>query len=198
MFDLVTPARALIVGLAGMVLAWLWFRGNLVPAIVLAVLAALAGLAFDWLARRRLPDHPVSAVWLLEGWILTPATLAAVGSAIVVVVTVALTIPAGSKLETDAKELIGTLSTGLTAFVTAAFISWASDDKDSMLADHIREAFRSKYDRAGGDQQAGIHYFPPESAGERWVFSDEYRGIEGWGRAARIRRAHGVAEELTK
>jgi hypothetical protein len=30
------------------------------------------------------------------------------------------------------------------------------------------------------------------------VYSDEFKGIEGWGRAARLKRAKGIAEALKK
>jgi hypothetical protein len=197
MFELATPLRALVVGLAGVALAWLWFNGLWWFSVAVAVSVALLGYLLDLAGRSLLPKYPVAAVRLLESWILTPMAIAALGSAIVVVVTVALTIPDDSTLGTDAKELVGTLSTGLTAFVVSAFISWSGDDKDSKLADHVREVFQSKYARAGSAaKKPGVHAFRPESAGERWVFGDEYAAIQGWGRPARLARAAGVAREL--
>jgi hypothetical protein len=195
MFDLTAPLRALAVGLAGVALAWLWFNDLVAYALVLAAAVALAGAMLDAIGRWLLPANPTIAVRFLEWWILTPAALAAVASAIVVVVTVTLAVPDGSAFGQDTKELIGTLSTGLTAFVTAAFISWASDDKDSKLAEHIKETFRAKYSRE--DKPVPDTYvFAMKSDGVRWVYSDEFRTIEGWGRAARLRRARGIAGAL--
>ena len=198
MSEVATPLRALLVGLAGVFLAWLWFNDQLFLAVALAVVVSLVGVVLDAAGRAALPQWPEVAVRFLEWWILTPAALAAFASAVVVVVTVALTIGEGVQVDPDVKELVGTLSTGLVAFVTAAFISWSGDDKDSKVADHIRDTFRQKYKRAGNETQRGVHYFPAESAGERWVYSNEYRGIEGWGHAARVKRAQGIAAELKR
>lgn len=200
MFDLSTPLRALAVGLAGVGLAWLWFSDAVVLALVLALTTAVAGTALDRIGRALLPNRPNLAVRFLEWWALTPAAIAALASAIVVVVTLALTVPEDVQIDPGTKQLIATLSTGLTAFIAASFISWASDEKDSKLADHVREIFQEKYKRKSDVEPPlpGIHYFPAESAGERWVYSDEFKGIEGWGRAARLKRAAGVADELRK
>ncbi len=194
MFDLTAPLRALLVGLAGVAIAWSWFKDQFVLAVAIAVVIALVGSVLDWLGRTLLlPDRPKTAVLFLEWWILTPAAMAAVASAVVVIVTVTLTIPEDAKVDASTKQLIGTLSTGLTAFVTAAFISWSGDDKNSRLADHIRSVFQAKYKR---DAAPGVHVFPAESVGERWVYSDEFRGVEGWGRDARLKRAAGIAAAL--
>lgn len=199
MFDLSTPLRALAVGLAGVGLTWLWFSDAVVLAIVLALTTAGAGTALDMIGRALLPGRPTLAIRFLEWWALTPAAIAALASAVVVVVTLTLAVPEDVQVEPATKQLIATLSTGLTAFIAASFISWASDEKDSKLADHVREIFQEKYkrrDEDAGAQLPGIHYFPAESAGERWIYSSEFKGIEGWGRAARLKRAEGVAAEL--
>jgi hypothetical protein len=197
MFELASPLRALAVGLAGVGLAWLWYNGQPVLALGVAVVAAGLGLVLDALGRALLPRSPVVAVRFLEWWILTPAALAALASGVVVFVTVALAVPEDSELGSDAKELISTLTTGVTAFITAAFISWAGDDADSKSADHIKSVFHEKYKREGTTTPGGgVELFPADSPGERWVYSHEYGGIEGWGKAARLRRAKGVADAL--
>jgi hypothetical protein len=123
-----------------------------------------------------------------------PAAIAAVAGAVVVLLAVALTVPDGTA--TSTKETIGALSTGVTAFITAAFISWAGDADDSRVAEHIKSAFRARYDRAGRAVRPGVHYFVAESPGEKWVYSEEYGGIVGWSHRARLRRARGIASEL--
>jgi hypothetical protein len=196
MSDVITSFRALVVSLSGVFLAWLWFSDLAWLAALLSVLLMLGGWLFDRVGTLQLPSRPVLAVRLLEWWVLTPAMAAAVAAGVSVVVTVALTVPDTATEET--KKLIGALSTGITGFITAAFISWTGDEKDSRLADHIRDVFRSKYKRAGSDQppRPDVHYFRADSPGERWVYADEFGGQEGWGRAARLARAKGIAEEL--
>lgn len=197
MFELTAPLRALAVGLAGVGLAWLWFNDQPLLAVLVAAATVLAGLVLDWIGRSLLPQKPVLAVRFMEWWLLTPAGIAALASAVVVFVTVGLTVPEGADVGREAKQLISTLSTGLTAFVTAGFISWAGDDKDSRLGEHIKAVLQDTYIREGGRASGRrTHPFPADSPGERWVYSNEYRGIEGWGRTARIKRAEGIAAAM--
>jgi hypothetical protein len=192
---LFAPIRALAVGPGGVALAALWFDGQWQLALLIAVVACLVGLAFDGLAKALLPNNPVIAVYLMEWWILTPAMIAAVAAAAVIVVTVLLTVPDSESTET--KKLIGALATGVTSFLSAAFVSWFGDAKDSTLADHIRDAFRAKYKRGPGTpSEPGVKYFKADSPGERWVYSVEFRGVEGWGQSDRVNRARGIATEL--
>lgn len=196
-FHLGTPARALAVALSGVGLAWLWFHGRWWIALIAGIAGCCAGITLDGAGRRLVVKRPVLATGLMEWWIVTPAMIAALASGVVAVITVLLAVP--DTAPQDTKTLIGALTTGLTGFVSASFISWAGDEKDSRIGDHIRDAFRAVFKRVPeppAPPPAGIHYFAPDSAGERWVYSDEYRGVEGWGREARRRRAAGVAEEL--
>lgn len=166
-------------------------------AFVAAGAALGAGLVAKAIGGALLPRKPRRAVDVLEWWALTPGAIAASAAAVVVILAVELTVPEGTAGST--KELVGALSTGLTTFITAAFMAWAGDEKDSTLGNEIRDIFFSKYTRPpdpGQPRSADIHYFQAESPGERWVHSFEYGGVEGWGREARRRRADGIAEEL--
>jgi hypothetical protein len=186
------PLLALGIGLGGVGLAWLWFNDKEIEASVAVLVAFGLGFLLDLAGKGRLPDHPVSALWLLEGYALVPIAIATAAAAAVVIVTVELTLPDTTPTET--KELVGAASTGVTTFLTAGFISAAGDENDSTLADHIKDAFQGKYSRPGGPQ--GTHAFRPESPGEFWVFAEHYRGVSGWGQPARLKRAKGVATEL--
>jgi hypothetical protein len=183
--------------LTGAGLAWLCFNDLWWLAVIVATLAIALGSILDAAGDALLPARPLAALALLEWWLLTPAMAAASAGALVIVVTVALTVPEGTSADT--KELVGALSAAITSFLTAGFISWASDEKDSRLGDHIKERFQARYNQvpAEGTRKAGVYYFKPESVGLRWVYSDEYKGIEGWGREARRKRAKGIAAELS-
>jgi hypothetical protein len=197
MVDFAAPLRGLMVGLAGAGMAWLCFNDLWWLAVVLTLVGIAVGWLLDWLGESLLPRWPVMAVKVLEWWLLVPAVIAAAAAAAVIVVTVVLTVP--DKTATDTKEVVAALSTGITAFITAAFISWAGDDKDSTLGDHIRDVFQTKYKEAGTSQDdSSVIYFPSESRGLRWAYSEEFGGIEGWGRKARRKRAAGIAEEIAK
>lgn len=187
------PLIALAIGLAGVGLAWLWFDQREEVAVAAGAVGIALGSAANWFGRKLLPNHPVGALRLLEGWILIPIALATAASAAVVIVTVELTLP--NTTPTDTKELVGAVTTGIAAFLTAAFISWAGDDKDSTLADHVKASFQDRYTRPNRPKP-GAHAFAPDSAGEKWVFAEHFRGVSGWGRPARHKRAKGIAHEL--
>lgn len=187
------PAQALVVALAGVGVAWLFLNGDWLLSLVLVGLGALAGVALDHWGKKRLPAHPVSAVYLLQGWLLIPLAVAVLAAAGVIVITIELTLPDGTGTET--KELVGALSTGLVTFLTAGFVSWASDDKNSQLADHVKGTFQEKYTRPGKDK-GDAHQFAAGSTGELWVYGGEFQGIEGWGWDARLKRARGIETEL--
>ena len=187
------PFQALLVGLAGVGLASLYYH-KLWWLAALAVAAALGiGVVVDLLGRRSLPDRPIRALYLLECRLLIPIGLAAAAAAAVIIVTVALTVP--DSTPTATKTLVGTASTGITTFLTAGFVAWSADDTNSTLADHVRAAFYAHYTRPD-TPKADAHVFKADSPGERWIFSDEYQAIEGWGRPARAARAKGIATEL--
>src|SRR5437879_2356616 len=135
MFEFTTPLRALAVALSGVGLAWLWFHGWWWVAILVGLAGCLVGLAADGFGKRLLLRQPVLATHFMEWWIVTPAMVAAVASGVVAIVTVALTV--SDTAPKDTKTLIGALTTGITGFVSASFISWAGDEKDSRLSDHI-------------------------------------------------------------
>jgi hypothetical protein len=187
------PLLALAVALGGVGLAWLWFDHHRVLAAIAVVAAVLAGWAIDRGGERLLPSHPKAALYLLEGWLLIPLALAMAAGAAVVIVTVELTLP--DTTPTATKELVGAVSTGLTTFLTAGFISWAGDADDSTLSEHVMGAFQRHYTRPG-KQAKRAHVFKAESNGEYWVFAGAHGGAEGWGAAARRKRANGIAAEL--
>jgi hypothetical protein len=188
--------RALLIALAGVLLAWLWIHGAGPLVIVPPLFAFLVGWGLDWIGRTLLlPKHPVWAVRFLEWWILLPASIAAAAGALVVIVAISLAAP--DKAAESTKALLAALAAGLTAFLTGSFISWAGDDKDSSLAEHLAGAFQAKYKTTGGAAAApDVHYFTPGSAGQLWVYANAVGGVEGWGRGARSTRAAGIAEEL--
>lgn len=189
------PALALLVGLGGVGLALLYFKDRWLLALLsVAVLIIVAGI-LDGAGHAALPDSPEVAHHLLGAWVLIPIGLAALAAAAVVVVTVELTLPETPKPTTETKELVSAVSAGITSFLTAGFIAWTEDDKDSTLADHVKEAFQAKYTRPDAPKK-GAHVFLADSAGERWVFGESFGGAEGWGGKARRKRAAGIATEL--
>jgi hypothetical protein len=183
MTSVLASLRALTVAIVGVFLALLWTRGLGWASISLAAGGILLGLALDWLGRGLLPDHPIAALQSMEWWLLAPLTLAAAGAATVIIVAIELAVPEGTPADT--KQLVAALAAGITAFVTSAFISWTGDQKDSILADHIQAVFEKAYMNSVFDDE-----------GERWVYSAWIDGLTGWGRQARLARAHGIANDL--
>jgi hypothetical protein len=195
MFSIGTPLRALAVALLGVGLAWLWIHELAWVAVVSGLAGMALGLGLDALGRLVfLRKYPRLGLLFMEGWVLTPGVAAAAAAGVTVLVAVAFALPDDTPTET--KELVGALSTGLTTFLAAAFISWVGDEKDSRVADHVRNAFRSKYDchQEGVPPNPGVRYFKAESTGELLVYSDQT--VEGWGLEGRWKRAAGIANEL--
>lgn len=185
---LATPIRALIVGALGAGIAWCWYNDHRAFAVITPLGVVLVGFLISELGVRRLPEHPVAAVHLMPWRILIPSAVAAAAAGLVIIVTVELTVPdktpAGNVTPTDVKEIVGALSTAITAFLGAAFIDWAADGKDSRVADWIRDVFYAKYDG----------YFKKNSEGEEAVFTNI--DIDGWGPSARMKRAQAIVVAL--
>lgn len=194
--DLAVPFRGLIVALAGVGLAWLWFNNLRWLAIFATVVLVSVGKMFELLGGFQLPKNPVLGLRLMELWVVSPAMFAAASAAAIVIVAVHLSLPE-TATSVD-KELITSLGAGITAFLSGGFVAWAADQKDSRVDDRIKESFQGKYMRpiAGQSPRIGVAYFKADSAGERWVYSDEYGGVSGWGKSARRKRAAGIAAEL--
>lgn len=196
--SVVAPLRALIVALGGVFLAWLWYKQPVWMAMTFAALALLLSFFAYRVGRRFLPGHPRLAMSLMSGGLAaTEAVLATVAAAVVIVIAVTLTVPA--KTPAGTKELIGSLSTGVTAFIAAVFISRAGDPQDTSVGDRIAADFRRKYKRApaaGETRESNVHYFQDDSTGERLVYGDEVAGISGWSASARKKRAAKLADEL--
>lgn len=187
------PLQALAVALAGVAVAWALLKGHLDLALLAVAVVVLLGIACNEIGRGVLPKWPVAANYALQGWLLIPLAVSVIASGAAIVIAVKLALPEDTPTETE--KLVSAISTGLVSFLTAAFITWTGDEKDSRLADHVKGAFESKYTRPGV-AKAGAHVFAPGSPGELWIYAGEYGGIEGWGRMARLARARGVAKEL--
>ncbi len=194
---LLVPLRAVAVALLGVWLAEEWSSGRIWPPVIVSLVVIGLGYLCDFGGRHLLPDHPVAAVVLLEFWMLAPLVVAAMASALIVLLAIHFTVPSGASPTTT--ELTKALSTALTAFLTSGFVAWTGDQNASPVAQRIQRTFAAKYQRcvvAPQLPQPGIHYFRPDSPGERWVLSDSFGGIDGWGYEARRTRARGIAREL--
>jgi hypothetical protein len=122
-------------------------------------------------------------VRFMEWWILVPIVLAAVAAAAAIVVTVELIVP--DTVPDSTKETVGAVGSAITAFLSSGFIDWAADGDDSKLSDRVRDHFYDVYKPA----------LRPDSVADRYVYSGNYRGADGWGRAARQLRAKGVHDQ---
>jgi len=193
---LVVPIRALVISITGVVIAYLWFSRSYVALATLVATGTGLGWVCAILGDYLLPSKPVLALELLELSIFAPATVAAAGAAAVTVVGVELT---GTGTP-ESKALAAVLATGITTFISVVIMSWAGDKEDSSLSNFIRDRFRAHFKRtaAGVSDTARVKYFDAESDGELWVQSHDFKGVSGWHRGARRRRARGVAAELSK
>ena len=195
MIWLLSSAPALIVAVGGVGIAWLWLGGDWVSMIGLAGVLVL-GLVMDLAGRRLLPRRPVGAVRLMEWCVLVPGVLAVGASALIIVVAVKTSKSLRWGFET--KALVAALTAALTTFLTTTFINGANSADSSWIAAHVMKQFHKRYTRIGSTNQGEprVTAFVVESAGERWVFSDPYLGVSGWGHRARCHRASEIAKVL--
>lgn len=186
---------AFVIALLGVFVAKRWFEGDWFWPIVIPLSGVVAGQLCHFFGDRKLPNDPVKAVEWLELWVIAPATLAAAAAAFIIILGFKLTV----KDPGQTMVLLGAVATGVTAFLTSGFISWAGDEPDSKVATRIRSTFWAHYKRGDpADSNRHVRFFPRVSTGERWVYSERFRGIEGWGREARRARAKGIEEELSR
>jgi hypothetical protein len=194
--DLAVPFRAFVVAGVGVFLASLWFNSRFTLAIFLAFGIIGLGLVLYLVGKAQLPGKPVWGLRLMEFFVLAPSMLAAVAAGAVIVIAVNLAAPKEASDQT--KELLSAVATAITAFLTSSFVDWTGDKDDSSVADRIKEVFHAKFKRFDPSQtsETGVKYFKAGSTGERWVYSNAFKGIEGWGGTARKKRAEGIALEL--
>jgi hypothetical protein len=195
--DVVPALRALLVALAGVLLALWWFQGDWELSLALVAALALAGAAAEWLGDRFLPSHPVAAVMVMEWWVLVPMAVASAASAALIVIAVELAVPE-SVTDPIVKEATGAIAGGLSAFLTAAFVSSIGDRDKSGIGDRIKDRLRRHYAREVKPGQKRVVQIPAEGRIELLLYSDFQEGLSGWDRETRIVRAGGIAKALPR
>lgn|GEM_PF-2096998 len=189
--ELWQPAYALLVSLVGVGLAMLWLRveNGWLLAVVTSGVGIGAGYAALAVGKRILPAAPTKGRATMEWWILAPGTIAAASSALVIGITIAMTVPDGT--EADVKTLITTISTAITSFVAAGFITTATKDPDSVVASAASSAFAQAFTTTWSKR------FPNRASDVgQWATSTQAPGASGWGLAARTYRAEQIQAAL--
>lgn len=190
--DLVPALRALLVALAGIQLALWWLHGTWFLSVGLLVVVALLGMAVEWIGDRLLPSKPVAAVLVMEWWVLVPMAIASAASTGLILLGIKLAVPDSVK-DTVVKQTSTALVSGLTAFLTAAFISAVGDRDKSAIGERIKTRMRAHYERDPQGKKR-VSKIKPGGAAEQYLHSDLYEGLSGWDRETRISRARGVAK----
>jgi hypothetical protein len=195
---LISAGTSFLIALGGVLVAVLWFISG--PWLVIAPLIGLAVLGYgcDAYARGRLlPEHPVTALRLMEYWVLLPGTLAALVSGLLIVLGVWW--EPIEKATVEEKKLLAALVGAVSTFLTTAFVKAAEESDAKWVGEHVRKTFHLRYrrDAPATAHEPGICYFEAGSPGERWVYSDAYGGVSGWGWSARHTRAARIGERLT-
>jgi hypothetical protein len=185
--------RALLVALTGIQLALWWLHGTWILSAGLLVVVALLGMVAEWCGDRLLPSRPVAAVLVMEWWVLVPMAVAAAASTGVILLGVKLAVPDSVK-DTVVKQTATALVSGLTAFLTAAFVSAVGDRDKSAVGERIKKRMRAHYERPPGEGKKRVSKMKQGGAAEQYLYSDFYAGLSGWDRETRISRARGIAD----
>ena len=181
--------------IAGAGVAYLYFHGSVALGLVSVVTAIAVGVVVgNVVAQRALPDHPVTAMVLLEFWVLAPGGFATLAAALVIVVSVSLNAPASASVQ-DSK-MLAALAGGLTALITAIFLKVFEDADDDVVGSRVKGVFERHYKRyeEGVPQTPGVARFTAGTAGENFVYSAVQ--IPGWSFTQRYKRARGIASRL--
>lgn len=198
----VTPLRALLIAVGSVLLAYWFFSGGVL--IVLAVVAALVqigtGFALEKLGRRKLtsssPD-PETGVRLMGWWVLVPSGIAAVASALVIIVAVLLAAP--DDASNASKELLSALTAGVTAFLTTMWID-PSEEVDSTVGGRIQSAcfnaFSARVETPNTRLAQVLNdvVFPDPATTES---GKNVGTVDDWSHKGRLLRAKVIAQELT-
>jgi hypothetical protein len=87
---------ALLVGILSVICAWLYYQSiGHIPLLILIIVATVGVVAYLG-GRRMLPNRPVEAVYLMEGWILAPLSIAVFVGAFIIYLGVLLQPPEGA------------------------------------------------------------------------------------------------------
>jgi hypothetical protein len=191
--DTVPALRALAVAFAGVIVANLWFDGDWPVAVGLLVALVVLGYLIEAVGERFLPEHPVAAAYLMEWWIIIPMAIAVAGSAAVIVAAVELAVPDDVK-DPVVKETGGAVAAGITAFLSAAFVSNIGDKDKSGVGDRIKTRLRRHYERAPASGKSRMTTIPAGGEIEQLLYSNFYDGLEGWDRETRLERARGISK----
>jgi hypothetical protein len=171
---------ALVIALAGALCAWQWFHHGAFLPVILLLTAVVTGFAADQSAKWwLLPKHPVGAAWTLEFWVLFPVSLGISAVAAIIIAAVHFKIAEKTGLS---KEVTSGIVGAFSTFLSTLFVKSAEDADANWSAAHTKKAFYDAYSE----------YPFTDPAGERWVFSDTYGGVSGWGLKARHERARNI------
>lgn len=187
---LVEPAMTqavltLVVGLAGVAGAWLYFRFGIWAPLLIGLPLIVIGWIANRVGQGKLARDPVGALPWLEAWVLFPAVLAALGAAAVLLLTIELTPEKTTPSPT--KELITQAVTLLTAFIVAVIVK-QMDDADKLVSGHIKGVFNRMLEPKIPQNNAEAR-----RALQAPQFSQD---AEGWGWEARRVRAKVLARAL--
>jgi hypothetical protein len=128
----------------------------------------------------------------MEWWILVPMAVAAAASTVLILVAIKLAVP-DTVTDPVVTQTSAALASGLSAFLTAAFVSAVGDRDKSGVGDRIKTRLRAHYARQPEPGKARVVKIDAGGVIEQLLHSDFYAGLSGWDRETRIRRAEGIA-----
>jgi hypothetical protein len=191
--DLANPVRTLFVAMAGLSLSMLMFADRWALAVAVTAAAIILGYLVERIGKGLLPNHPVPALAFMEWWILAPAAVAALGSALLTWLAVRLAPPEG--MAAQDQELLKAFAAAMSTFVTAMFVTNGSDRDNTRLAGRIKAAFLDRYRRVkpGDPRVPGVVYLKPSSPAEQalqalnlgWGWDDRHTRVTRLDRALR-------------
>lgn len=172
-----TALPALFIAVAAAGLAWLALKMGVGTAVVVTLaIAALGGFnrVMGSQELSRTPPRAISAIRFFEWGVLGPASVAAAAGAVAIYVAIDRTTDTTSP---ETKALITAAVTAVSTFLTTSFVKWSDDTDDKMVSKWVESKFGSRF--------KGV--FEPGSDSQ--LAAQDPARYDGWGRAARRKRA---------
>lgn len=190
--DLWKPAYQFLISALGVALALVAYeveKGALI-AVGIVVVVFSVGWGLLRVGKGQLPEKPETGRKLMEWWLLAPGALGAGAAALVIGVAIELAVPDGTAADT--KTLITSATTAITAFITAGFITTATEEPDSTVGEVFKSALAAAYKDRWSSKW-------PDSKSQvaQWATRTNADGVTGWSAAARKYRAKQIQEALT-
>ncbi|MFF4567185.1 hypothetical protein [Streptomyces sp. NPDC001435] len=141
--EMLSAVVVLVVAVAGVILSIFWFYVSMWSPIVLAAMVGFLGWVLFEVGRSKVREDPMRALRLMEWRLLLPGSLAAAGSAAIIIVEFHFQAKAG--WSDQDKGVVAAFTTAITTCLGALFVKGAETYDESWISRQIRDCFQDVF-----------------------------------------------------